>query len=375
MDEPDIRYLLHAVQVDLSRVAYTGGRNTTRWMNIRCPFAPWRHQGGRDNTPSFGVTINEDGRSHYKCFSCQSKGRLAQLPSQLGALRKRDYSEQRRWAEMQELQASISRPLPNWEDADPVEAEKHNAHYNGPGTVEEAGYPRATGHPYLRARGIDFRATLLCDLRYDPRPWERRILFPVYGWDESFVGFTGRSTLKGNDTTRGDNPKVKDYYRLPKREVFLRLPKKDRRGRRIIVEGLFDYARLVGFGYRNAHAILGTSLTDEKIDILVSEGEAVYFLMDNDLAGWQALFGTYDEDGKHETEQAWAYRLYREVPVFIVPYKTIFDGTDPGTLSAKDVSAGLSRAWLFTGNAPVKIERSRAGKAEITRLWKRTAVL
>jgi hypothetical protein len=207
------------------------------------------------------------------------------------------------------------------------------------------------GHAYLRERGITWQSSLLCDLRYDPG--ERRIVFPVYDRYENFVGATGRSTRKGNSSTRGSDPKVKDYYGLPKRAVFLRLPS-NRHGPRIIVEGLFDYARLVGFGYRNTHAILGTAYTPEKGDILIADGEPVFFLMDNDLAGWQALFGRKeDNDGRFNTEGAWAYELYKEIPTWIVPYPVVFDGTDPGSLQAEEVRKMLSRAWLFTGRAPL----------------------
>lgn len=352
MNEVQVRRLLSAIQVDLSRYTYSGTPTRTRWLNIRCPFAPWRHAGGHDNNPSFGITLSDDRRSVYKCFSCNSKGRLAHLPSQLGHLRKRDYEKHRKWAELAELQDATSRPLPPWESHNAIEQLPDTiARSDRPRNVNEAGYPRALGLPYLRNRGIAWHTTILCDLRYDN--WQRRILFPCYDRDESFVGFTGRSIRKGNDTTRGNDPKVKDYYGLPKRSIFLRIKGAGaRRGPRILVEGLFDYARLVGFGYRNTHAILGTSSTPEKIDILVEDGDPVYFLMDNDLAGWQALFGTFDDDGRHETQNAWAYQLYREIPVWIVPYPAVFDGTDPGSLSAQQVSKMLSKAWLFTGKTP-----------------------
>jgi hypothetical protein len=85
----------------------------------------------------------------------------------------------------------------------------------------------------------------------------------------------------------------------------------------------------------------------------MNEGDPVYFFMDNDLAGWQALFGIPDNEGNLETANAWAFQLYTEIPVWIVPYTKPFDGTDPGSLSSKDIEKAISNAWIFTGNPPM----------------------
>jgi hypothetical protein len=354
MNEADIRSLLGAIQVDHSKHGYSGNAKTTRWLQIRCPFAPWRHAGASDSHPSFGITIKEGSRSSYKCFSCQSKGRLASLPTILGTLRKRDYSKQRRWAEVNELQSGLFKPLPNWEsDNAEIEEPSRRRSRGDPTSAEQSGYPNALGIRYLSGRGIDVLTSIKLGLRYDHR--QRRVLFPCYDEYEHFVGFTGRSTKKGNDETKGNDPKVKDYYGLPKRRIFLRLRPSQRKGhKKIITEGLFDYARLVKLGYYGSSAILGTGITEEKRDILIKEGDPAYFFLDNDVAGWQALFGIFDDNGKLETKNSWAYQLYREIPVWIVPYPTVFNGADPGTLQAATVHKAISKSWLFTGKAPVR---------------------
>jgi hypothetical protein len=267
-------------------------------------------------------------------------------------LRNKDYGKYRKWAELAELQAAISRPVPTWESDIATYDEETRTEIARPVSVNSTGYPRALGHPYLRERGINWQTVLYADLRYDA--FQKRILFPCYDGNESFVGFTGRSTRKGNNKTKGNDPKVRDYYSLPKRSIFLRVKgASNRLGKRIIVEGLFDYVHLLQSGYHAASAILGTASTQEKIDLLVKEGDPVYFFMDNDIAGWQSLFGTFGSEGQLETENAWAYQLYREIPVWIVPYKTVFDGTDPGSLSTEEIHTRVSKAWLFTGKAPL----------------------
>lgn len=350
MDEPDIRALLVALKLNIQNATFTGSlKRGSRWMNISCPFAPWTHARGSDSHPSFGITVNPDSRSHYKCLACGVKGSLSSLPTKLGGYRKQNYSALRLDAEMMELAAGANRPLPDWDDAILPEGEAdHETYLPNPAALHS--YPRAIGVPYLRQRGLLFPAVYKLGLRYDA--FQRRVLFPVFDNLDRFRGLTGRSTLSGNNATRGSNPKVRDYYRLPKRELFLGLPG-PQKGRRIIGEGLFDYAKFVQAGFPASRAILGTSLTEEKVNTLIAEAEPVYFFMDNDLAGWIALFGTLDDDQEiMDTSNAWAFRLFEELPVWIVPYQKQLDGTDPGSLSSEQIRKAISDAWLFTGNPP-----------------------
>lgn len=350
MDEDKIRHLLSSLKIPQDKATFTGSVKNTRWMTVSCPFAPWTHAKKTDHNPSFGITVKPDGRSSYKCLSCGVKGRLAGLPTRLGGYRKQDYSKLRQWAEGAEFTASSNKPLPKWEDADPV-AIDYIDKSNKPVAGSVNDFPLALGSAYLRKRGLSYIDIMRLNLRYDS--FQRRVLFPVYDQFDNFCGFTGRSTIEGNNDTKGKNPKVRDYYGLKKRELFLGLPGQPA-GIRLLVEGLFDYANLVRLGYKATRAIMGTSITPEKRDILIQQGEPVYFFMDNDLAGWQAVFGIFDSDGNLMTDNAWAYSLYSEIPVWIVPYSTQFGGEDPGSLFEADkVHRMIRNAWLFTGKAPL----------------------
>lgn len=355
MDEKSILSLLHNLQVSLQGKSYAGSKKRTRWLNVSCPFAPFTHSKGSDNNPSFGITINDAGRSHYKCLSCGVKGRLSALPTKLGGYRKRDYTKLRHWAEMSELQAAVSRPVVDWEQASITQEEENARDEKLPAYNAIEGYPRAMGIPYLRERGIVWPTPLKLNLRYDS--FQRRILFPCFDSKDRFRGFTGRSVLPAKRLSK-ENPKVRDYYGLDKRKLFLGL-RGGGKGPKILVEGLFDYARLVQAGYTNTRAILGTALTPEKLDILIDEGDPVYFFMDNDLAGWNALFGTMDEDGKLDKDNSWAFNLYTEIPVWIVPYPNTFDGLDPGSILDRNVKKHIDRAWLFTGKVPLTSTNER----------------
>ena len=366
MDENSIRHLLTSLKVPHHKATYTGSRQRTRWLSISCPFAPWTHAKKTDENPSFGITIQDDGFSSYKCLSCGLKGRLSALPTRLGGYRKLDYTKLRMWAQSVELNASLFKPVPKWEDADPVAIDYSDKTSNRalPSPSDICNFPLALGHPYLRKRGLAYADIMRMNIRLDR--YQKRVLFPVYDHEDNFCGLTGRSTRNLKKWTK-EIPKVKDYFGLNKREVFLKL-KGRHPGIKLIGEGLFDYATFVRFGYHNARAILGTALTPEKVDILASEAEPVHFFMDNDLAGWQATFGTLNQDGQLETENAWAFRLYKEIPVWIVPYKTHLGGEDPGSIKDKETLDNMvKRAWLFTGKAPL----TKAGLPTFVRpkLW------
>lgn len=246
MDEPDIRALLIGLKISTHKVTYTGSKKRARWMNISCPFAPWTHDRGSDANPSFGVTIDPDGRSFYKCLACGIHGRLAALPTKLGGYRNKNYSELRHWAELTEIQAGRNRPIPDWEDS--IVDDEATDRSNAPSSRLVRSYPLAIGVPYLRARGITLPTVYRAGLRFDT--YQHRVLFPCYDKYRTFRGFTGRSIRPGNDTTKGRNPKVRDYYGLSKRELFLGLPSyPEERGPRIISEGLFEFARGIENGY------------------------------------------------------------------------------------------------------------------------------
>jgi hypothetical protein len=318
-------------------------------MNIRCPFAQWTHSDGYDSHPSFGISLHDDAPSAYKCFSCNMTGRLASLPTRLGGYRKKDYSKLRSWAEAAEMDGIASKPLPDWEAVATID---YNAATAGETVLPETAlnlFPQALGLPYLSQRNVTFLDVMRMQLRFDPI--QQRVLFPVYDYRQRFRGFTGRSILPESTYSKA-NPKVRDYFGLNKLELFLHLRNRHKEQRKIIVEGLFDYANLVHNNYLGTHAVLGTASTPEKIRILIDSGEPVYLLFDNDVAGWQAAFGIPDKDGSLNTSRAWAFQLYNELSVWIVPYERSFDGSDPGSLPSEVLHRMINNAWLFNGRAP-----------------------
>ena len=62
--------------------------NPGDWLQASCPFAPFKHDGGSDRHPSWGITVNSQGPSHHSCFSCKSFGDMHELVFELRHLYK-----------------------------------------------------------------------------------------------------------------------------------------------------------------------------------------------------------------------------------------------------------------------------------------------
>jgi len=45
------------------------------WVSSCCPLAKYTHVSGSDKHPSFGISINDDGTSVWKCFTCSNDSR------------------------------------------------------------------------------------------------------------------------------------------------------------------------------------------------------------------------------------------------------------------------------------------------------------
>lgn len=335
MNESAVRKIAGALGITITMV-------NSPWLNASCPLAPWRHKGGTDRTPSFGIMINDEGETYYKCLACKSKGRMSTLVRQLERYRGEEY----RGLAFEADRLDYMIELPTYEEMQAQRKEKPR-----PEPLNEAAYGNlypsvfATteayeSHPYLRKRNITPEAAELLDLRYDPE--ERRVVFPVRDKRGGLYGFTGRSILPEGALPhtgyRKQYPKVRDYAGLPKEFLLLGenlfqpdLPV-------LVVEGLFGYASLVSIGARelcNPVALMGSEMTRYKAEKLVDLEVPVYLLTDNDEAGDACLFGTPGLDGKHHGGGA-IDSLRGNVPLFIPEWPS--GKTDPDELDYDEVA-------------------------------------
>lgn len=289
-----------------------------KWVTTNCPLARFTHEKKSDKRPSLGIKI-ESPASYYYCHSCGYRGTLSGLLKELyeytGEDRFKDY-----FSEVEEEEI-IGAELPDWSKArnkiieeDPVPID--------PSIIEL--FDPASGHSYLRKRGIKDKCADSMGMLFDPD--QDRILFPLYDLKNNLYGFTGRS-VDENEKLR-----VKDYFGLPKSHFLLgaeHIQKDDEFV--IVVEGLFDYARLFCFDLPVC-AVMKSTLSKYQAEVLLQLGKPVILMFDNDAAG---------RKGKKSVLQY----LYKHLPVSGVSYP---EGVkDPAVLSRKEVQYMLTKKYLI----------------------------
>ena len=115
-----------------------------------------------------------------------------------------------------------------------------------------------------------------------------RLMFPIIDVRGNVIGFGGR--IIKND------PNAAKYLNSPETLIFnkrknlfgLNLVKKSKAGSLILVEGNIDVVTLHQYGFDNAIASLGTSLTEEQAALMTRYAEQVILIYDGDKAGQNA---------------------------------------------------------------------------------------
>jgi len=115
-----------------------------------------------------------------------------------------------------------------------------------------------------------------------------RLMFPIIDVRGNVIGFGGR--IIKND------PNAAKYLNSPETIIFnkrknlfgLNLAKKSKQGYLILVEGNIDVVALHQYGFDNAIASLGTSLTEEQATLMTRYAEQVVLIYDGDNAGQNA---------------------------------------------------------------------------------------
>lgn len=289
------------------------GRN---WIGL-CPFHT-------EKTPSFTVTPE---KQMYYCFGCQAGGNVftflmgherIEFPDAVRTL------GQRVGVEVPEREAA--------EGADP------NAAIHFANRLAAEFYHRrlldsqdgAAAREYLRDRGIgpDLWETFL--LGWAPESWDAligeasrqgsgedalaqaglvgrsektgglfdrfrgRVMFPIRAVGGKVIAFSGRrlDAEEPKYLNTSDTPvfaKGRMLFNLDLARTVIR-----RVGAVVIVEGNFDVVALVGAGFRNVVAPLGTAFTAEQSRVLKRYTTTAYLAYDGDAAGQRAAFKAGD---------------------------------------------------------------------------------
>ena len=115
-----------------------------------------------------------------------------------------------------------------------------------------------------------------------------RLMFPIIDVRGNVIGFGGR--IIKND------PNAAKYLNSPETIIFnkrknlfgLNLAKKSKQGFLILVEGNIDVVALHQYGFDNAIASLGTSLTEEQAALMTRYADQIVLIYDGDKAGQNA---------------------------------------------------------------------------------------
>lgn len=288
-----------AIIAALEQMGSVIGKTSRGYVHASCPLAKYRHEGGVDAHPSFGVVYNSGEahklEGHAHCFSCQYSGDIREIAALLysyGDLPSADLEAVMNLigqVKTGHLPLSLSAhtmddPFPDegWLDSFPLVSGVHTE------AVQ-----------YLTARGIDRNLVKKFGIRFDAARY--RVCFPLHDRAQRFRGLIGRTLIPQPEGPRyfyypykGNAPRGYTWFN----EHALDLSKPV-----VVVEGVFD-ALKVWQTYRNVTAALsisfrtpglgwhvgvrrwvsmfdvgkGGQLARERLDTLVSPGSKVWHL-------------------------------------------------------------------------------------------------
>ena len=115
-----------------------------------------------------------------------------------------------------------------------------------------------------------------------------RLMFPIIDVRGNVIAFGGRVIKKDSDAAKYLNSPETLIFNKRKNLFGLNLAKKTKHPYFILVEGNIDVIALHQYGFDNAVASLGTSLTEEQAALLSKYTEQVVLIYDGDNAGQNA---------------------------------------------------------------------------------------
>ena len=115
-----------------------------------------------------------------------------------------------------------------------------------------------------------------------------RLMFPIIDVRGNVIGFGGRILGNDKDAAKYLNSPETLIFNKRKNLFGLNLAKKTKLPYLILVEGNIDVVALHQYGFDNAVASLGTSLTEEQAALLSRYTEQIVLIYDGDTAGQRA---------------------------------------------------------------------------------------
>lgn len=251
------------------------GEVSSGWVRSNCPLAPYLHEKGTDNKPSFGIRL-DTGR--YNCFSCNS----GSLTSLLLELEFHGYdADQLKLARavLNNVELEVP-PLPAFTEFD---APSHPPFEEWPEYWLDQ-FPSAVAVPvalkYLEGRGLTLQEIADHDLRFDIV--RQMVVYPFRNAYGKFAGARGRAVnpdgLQHFDYTWNEVNNTK--------MVWYNEPALAKGKPVVVVEGQLDCIKVLRH-YDCVVAGMTAKPTPEKLRKLM-QAPAVVLMLDNDHTGRMA---------------------------------------------------------------------------------------
>lgn len=256
-----------------------------KWVIAHCPFARVTHVKGSDSNPSFGIKVNDKGRSGYNCFSCGQRGWLMDLIPRLSKLIPKDQRSKGtnyKQAYAMVLGHEIEEQIGGQEDyeVDSVYYKKKDDFPFDETWLHSFAHIHLFSEAlnYVFGRGLQEWQVEDYGLRYDTSL--KRVCFPVWNMKKQLVGLHGRLIDKTIDAP--------PYWMYPYKnqtnplawygEHWLDFTKPV-----LLVESVFDLARVHRL-YDNVACSLTAGIGPDKVK-RIAKGDRYVTLYDTGTGG------------------------------------------------------------------------------------------
>lgn len=286
------------------------------WVNGTCPFSRYKHSRGRDDHPSFGISIDPNGSSNYRCQACGVHGALIPMlwkMEDLGIHRydllpyllKYNQFDVEKFADDPKPRGAISARVAQFDGAGYFGLPDKPPQPKPRDEKKQSEVPEAVLDKMRELIPDDVRAYLETERQLSPltveewelgwHPDERRLCIPIRDADGKLVSISGRALMRsGTEWT----DKLPDDFKAPKylhspfsRNVILYGMHKIVSTKRVgyLFEGFFQAIFSWQCGYDNVLGRMGTHLSGQQKDFLRQWFDKLVLVPDGDPAGYESV--------------------------------------------------------------------------------------
>lgn len=234
---------------------------------ITCPF----HD---DNNPSLSV---HSGSGVFKCWACEETGDFAKLIAEIDGI---SISDARDF-----LDSGFS-PSDSLKEIESLVSPKRDRVRFVDEDYFESYFPKVEGvfRKYLHGRKLTDKTIDRFGIRccYEGK-FRNRVIIPIRDYEGRMVSFNARSIFKG---TVPKTKKLKSSKII--NTTLFGWHERRRTDELVLVEGEIDCIFLQQFGIP-AVSLMGKTLTDSRLEMILDNASHVYLSYDNDLEGQKAM--------------------------------------------------------------------------------------